>query len=188
MGQTTAFALPYPEPADTPDVPRDIKALAEATDARLGGVGSAVSVFLARATEDLLLPYNQRHAMVPGASVTFEVVQEGSVYVAQAAPMLRSAGAGAYAALVGLSLDGVESSVYALAGLGSQLWSGSLSPGTHTLSLFGWVADPDLDYAGDARLLYPHTSLLVTLCGSSARTFITPPMEVQRDLAEVLAS
>jgi hypothetical protein len=33
MGVTTIFGLPYPEQPDTPDVPRDIKALADAVDA-----------------------------------------------------------------------------------------------------------------------------------------------------------
>lgn len=32
MGTTTNFTFPYPEPADPPDVPKDIKALADALD------------------------------------------------------------------------------------------------------------------------------------------------------------
>lgn len=39
MGQTAKFNLPYPELTDTPDVPRDMKALADAVEGALGGGG-----------------------------------------------------------------------------------------------------------------------------------------------------
>jgi hypothetical protein len=35
MGTTANYGLPYPEPAHTPDVPRDMKALADAVDVDL---------------------------------------------------------------------------------------------------------------------------------------------------------
>jgi hypothetical protein len=42
MPQTSQFGLPYPVLSDTPDVPRDIKALADATDAALAKVNGDV--------------------------------------------------------------------------------------------------------------------------------------------------
>lgn len=39
---TTLYALPYPEPDDTADVPRDVQALAEATEDAISGVEPAV--------------------------------------------------------------------------------------------------------------------------------------------------
>lgn len=43
MGSTTNYHLPYPEAADTPDVPRDVRGLAQALDALLLGKQATLS-------------------------------------------------------------------------------------------------------------------------------------------------
>jgi hypothetical protein len=45
MGTTSRFAFPYPEPTSSVDVPRDVKALADAVDARAWASGRVTHTF-----------------------------------------------------------------------------------------------------------------------------------------------
>jgi hypothetical protein len=71
MGMTTTHGLPYPEDDDTPDVPRDIKALAEAVDEKV------TQGLLQSAT---LVPGTSLFGSLPTASSNF-LVQAGTVIV-----------------------------------------------------------------------------------------------------------
>lgn len=50
MPSTVPQGFPYPVPNDTPDVPRDVRALAEALDTKLTALDSAISDLQTRAT------------------------------------------------------------------------------------------------------------------------------------------
>jgi hypothetical protein len=66
MGLTTTHGLPYPEDDDTPDVPRDIKALAEAVD------------------EKVTLGLLQSATLVPGPFLYGSLPTESSNFIVQA--------------------------------------------------------------------------------------------------------
>ena len=52
MGSTTKYQLPYPELSDTPDVPRDMKVLADRVEAVIGSISTAVDSLL----KDFVMP------------------------------------------------------------------------------------------------------------------------------------
>lgn len=54
MGATTNYGLPYPEPGDSVDVPRDIKALADRLEASLNSIKAEVVDLQDRAIDDLV--------------------------------------------------------------------------------------------------------------------------------------
>ena len=59
MGTTSPLGYPFPEPSDTPDVPRDIKALAEAIQADVMGrvfQAGQVSVTISAGSQDAVKP------------------------------------------------------------------------------------------------------------------------------------
>lgn len=70
MATTTIQPLPYPGPGDSPDVPRDLKALAEAVEDR------TVMRFASAAARDAAIPSGRR---VPGMHAYIE--SENGVYV-----------------------------------------------------------------------------------------------------------
>lgn len=70
MATTTIQPLPYPAPGDSPDVPRDLKALAEAVE------GRTVMRFASTAARDAALPSGKR---VAGMHTYIEA--ESAVYV-----------------------------------------------------------------------------------------------------------
>lgn len=70
MATTTIQPLPYPAPGDSPDVPRDLKALAEAVE------GRTVMRFASTAARDAALPSGKR---VAGMHAYIEA--ENGVYV-----------------------------------------------------------------------------------------------------------
>jgi hypothetical protein len=86
---TSVLALPYPLPADTVDVPRDVQALADRTDLVLGNASKryacncaagASTAMPANAAAFTLLPFGALTAS-PGASGVFVRNAEGSVTV-----------------------------------------------------------------------------------------------------------
>lgn len=67
MGQTANLRLPYPELADTPNVPRDVKALADAIDTQV----HQRDTFRVTATLAANTPYTVTHNFgVDGVNVT----------------------------------------------------------------------------------------------------------------------
>jgi hypothetical protein len=78
MGKTTSkYQFPYPDGTDTPDVPRDIKALAEAVDAKIASiVGSLQTQFL----QTTVLPVPKVSAEADSLNITSINYQQWGTY------------------------------------------------------------------------------------------------------------